>query len=72
MLDFKNCNFNRRYVERVNMRHSKISWKSVKLLLRYEIFRYFKNGDYPPSWICYEHVWTTREEYSVTFITVPK
>ena len=22
------------------------------------IFRYFQNGDRPPSWIYYEHVWT--------------
>jgi len=34
------------------------------------IVRYFQNGDRPPLWICYEHVWTTNEEYLVVFITV--
>jgi len=34
------------------------------------IFWYFQNGDRSPSWICYEHVWTTHEEYLVVFITV--
>jgi len=34
------------------------------------ILRYLQNGDHPPSWICYEHVWTTNEEYLVVFITV--
>jgi len=36
------------------------------------IFRYLQNGDRPPSWICYGHVWTTNEEYLVVFITVQK
>jgi len=36
------------------------------------IFQYFQNGDSPPFWICYEHVWTTHEQYLVVFITVQK
>ena len=46
--------------ERVNVHHcakfcgnrSNRSWDMA-------IFQYFQNGDRPPSWICYEHVWTT-------------
>ena len=34
------------------------------------IFRFFKNGGSPPSWICDARVWTTHEWYFVVFITV--
>jgi len=34
------------------------------------IFRFFKNGGSPPSWICDARVWTTHERNLVVFITV--
>jgi len=34
------------------------------------IFQYFQNSDSPPSWICYEHDWSTCKEYLVVFLNV--
>jgi len=34
------------------------------------IFRFFQDGDRPPSWICDERVWTSHEGYLVVFIAV--
>jgi len=34
------------------------------------IFRFFKKGGHPPSWIHFARVWTTHEEYLVVLITV--
>jgi len=34
------------------------------------IFRFFKDGGHPLSWICDERVWTTHEGHLVVFITV--
>jgi len=41
----------------------------VKFLV-YGDFSIFQNDGLPPSWICYEHVWTTHEKYLMVFITV--
>jgi len=35
----------------------------------WRVFDIFKNGDRPPSWICYEEVWTTHKDYLMVFIT---
>ena len=52
------------------MSSCKILRRSVKPLRRYGDFRYFHNCDRPPSWICYEQVSRTHEEYLVAFIAV--
>ena len=58
-------------VQRINVHHcAKFFWQWVKPLNRYGDFSICQNGGRPPSWICYEHVSTTHEEYVVVFITV--
>jgi len=49
----------------------KISSIYVSPSQRYNDLSIFKDGGCPPSWICFEHIWTTRvKEYLVVFITV--
>ena len=46
------------------------SSKSVKWLLRHSNFYFFKDGSWPPSWICGAHIGKTHKEYLMVFITV--
>jgi len=64
-------NFNYRNAQEAHTALScQISWRSVKLSRRYADFSIFQYGDFPPSWICDAHIWTTHEGHLVVFITV--
>ena len=47
-----------------------ISWRQVQPSPRYGDFRFFQDGDRPPSWICHVRVLTTHEGHLLDFITV--
>jgi len=54
---------NARYCAKFRCNRSNRSWDMA-------IFRHCKNGDCPPSVICYRHHWTTHEEHLVALIVV--
>jgi len=57
-------NYNRQSAKRARCASAcQISSKSVERLRRYGNLTVFQNGGRPPSWICWERVWTTHDEH---------